>query len=119
MLYLHTMPAVTKLRPKKLPKGKSSLSIVTYKGKTKVVAHGAKGAKVRPGTSKGDGFCSRHPANTHKRIAARAAWNCKGKKSMKKRPAMYNGKHNQKKVNEALRRRGMKAKSRRRKMRRR
>jgi len=62
-------------------------------GRTKTVKYGQKGAKVKPGTKKGDAYCSRsagqmkkHPKaakdpNSPLRLS-RKRWRCKGKKSV-------------------------------------
>lgn len=70
-------------------KGKASLKI-TKSGKR--VSYGQKGAKVRPGTSKGDSYCARSAAQMKKypksardpnsplRLS-RKKWRCSGSKS--------------------------------------
>lgn len=103
------MVAVKRLKnTKSLNKGKSMRSAVLLKGKVTVVDHGAKGATIKPGTKKGDSYCARSAGikMTSANIASRAAWNCKGTKSMKSRPKMYDGNISQSKINEALRRKG-------------
>lgn len=103
------MVAVRKLRnTRSLQKGKSMRSAVLLDGKVYVVDHGAAGATIKPGTKKGDSYCARSAEikMTPTNIAARAAWNCKGKKSMKTRPKMYDGKISRDKINMALRRKG-------------
>lgn len=70
-------------------KGKASVK-VTSSGKR--VSYGQKGAKVRPGTSKGDSYCARSSAQMKKHPKAaknpnsplrlsRAKWKCSGTKS--------------------------------------
>lgn len=52
----------------------------------KMVHFGQPGSDIRPGTPKGDAFCSRHKPTQDKSSAqywARQAWNCKGTKSEK------------------------------------
>lgn len=104
------MVRVKRLRnSRRLNKGKSMRSAVMINGKVTVVDHGAIGASIKPGTAKGNSYCARSSKikMTPKNVAARAAWNCAGKKSKKTRPAMYGGKISQKKINQALRRRGL------------
>ncbi len=61
----------------------------------KKVSYGQKGAKVKPGTSKGDSYCARsngikkrlpkskqNDPNTHNNLS-RKRWKCKGSKSSK------------------------------------
>ena len=72
-------------------KGKAKVK-VTKSGKK--VSYGQKGAKVKPGTDKGDSYCARSYAqmkgypkaaknpNSPLRLS-RKRWNCKGKKSTK------------------------------------
>lgn len=105
---------VTPLRnPQNLNKGKSMRSVVTLKGEVYVVDHGQKGANIRPGTKAGDSFCARSekigltPAN----VASRAAWYCKGDKSMSKRTSVVVplDMHDLQKVAEAFMRRSIKA----------
>lgn len=76
---------------KRVPKGKSKVKI-TASGKK--VAYGQKGAKVRPGTKKGNSYCARsagqmksHPKaakdpNSPLRLS-RKRWKCKGTRSTK------------------------------------
>jgi hypothetical protein len=78
-------------------KGKKSVKIVKNKatGRTKKVSYGQKGAKIAPGTSKGDSYCARSlvikkalPAskqndpNTPNNLS-RKKWKCVQDKSMK------------------------------------
>jgi len=70
-------------------KGKASVK-VTKAGKK--VSYGQKGAKVKPGTSKGDSYCARSAAQMKKHPSAaknpnsplrlsRKKWRCSGTKS--------------------------------------
>lgn len=72
-------------------KGKARVK-VTSTGKK--VSYGQKGAKVRPGTSKGDSYCARSAGQMkkHKKAASdpnsplrlsRKRWKCSGTKSKK------------------------------------
>lgn len=74
-------------------KGKKSVKIVTNKttGRTKKVSYGQKGAKISPGTKKGDAYCARSAKikgdwksdpNSPNNLS-RKKWKCKGSKSMK------------------------------------
>jgi hypothetical protein len=78
-------------------KGKKSVKIVKNKatGRTKKVSYGQKGAKISPGTSRGDSYCARslgikkalpkskqNDANTPNNLSRRK-WKCAGAKSMK------------------------------------
>ena len=78
-------------------KGKKSVKIVKNKatGRTKKVSYGQKGAKISPGTSKGDSYCARslgikkarpkskqNDPNTPNNLSRRK-WKCAGAKSMK------------------------------------
>lgn len=78
-------------------KGKARAKMVTNKktGRKNKVSYGQKGAKVKPGTSKGDSYCARSngikkglPAkkrndpNTPNNLS-RKRWKCKGNKSTK------------------------------------
>ena len=77
-------------------KGKARVKLVKGKsGRTKRVSYGAKGAKVKPGTSAGNSYCARsygikkglskekkNDPNTPNNLS-RKRWKCKGKKSMK------------------------------------
>ena len=78
-------------------KGKARAKVVKSKktGRKKKVSYGLKGAKVKPGTKKGDSYCARS-AGIKKRLSkkkqndpntpnnlSRKRWKCKGKKSMK------------------------------------
>jgi len=78
-------------------KGKKSVKIVKNKatGRTKKVSYGQKGAKIAPGTSKGDSSCARslgikkalpkskqNDPNTANNLSRRK-WKCAGAKSMK------------------------------------
>ena len=78
--------------PRKGPaKGKAKVK-VTASGKR--VSYGQKGAKVKPGTSKGDAYCKRSQGQMRKHKSAardpnsplrlsRKRWKCKGAKSSK------------------------------------
>lgn len=70
-------------------KGKARVKVT---GSGKRVSYGQKGAKVRPGTAKGDAYCARSYAQMKKHPAAaknpnsplrlsRKRWRCVGKKS--------------------------------------
>jgi hypothetical protein len=75
---------------------KGKARVKTYKdpktGRTRRTSYGAKGAKVKPGTSKGDAYCARsagqmkaHPKaaknpNSPLRLS-RKRWRCSGSKS--------------------------------------
>ena len=74
-------------------KGKKSVKVVknAVTGRTKKVSYGQKGAKIAPGTKKGDAYCARSakikgdwkadpysPNNL-----SRKKWKCSGSKSMK------------------------------------
>lgn len=72
-------------------KGKARVK-VTASGKK--VSYGQKGAKVKPGTSKGDSYCARSAGQMKKHTDAakdpnsplrlsRKRWKCKGSKSAK------------------------------------
>ena len=72
-------------------KGKARVK-VTASGKR--VSYGAKGASVKPGTSKGDAYCARSAGQMKKHSAAakdpnsplrlsRKRWKCSGTKSRK------------------------------------
>lgn len=72
-------------------KGKARVK-VTKSGKR--VSYGQKGAKVKPGTSKGDSYCARSAGQMKKHSKAakdpnsplrlsRKRWKCKGSKSSK------------------------------------
>jgi hypothetical protein len=78
-------------------KGKKSVKIVKNKttGRTKKVSYGQKGAKIAPGTKKGDSYCARsagikkalptskkNDPNTPNNLS-RKKWKCVGSKSMK------------------------------------
>ena len=78
-------------------KGKKSVKIVKNKatGRTKKVSYGQKGAKIAPGTSKGDSYCARslgikkalpkskqNDPNTPNNLSRRK-WKCAGAKSTK------------------------------------
>ncbi len=78
-------------------KGKKSVKIVKNKatGRTKKVSYGQKGAKISPGTSRGDSYCARslgikkalpkskqNDPNTPNNLS-RKKWKCAGAKSMK------------------------------------
>jgi hypothetical protein len=78
-------------------RGKARVKVVKSKktGRKKKVSYGAKGAKVKPGTKKGDSYCARsygikkrlskkkqNDPNTPNNLS-RKRWKCKGKKSMK------------------------------------
>jgi len=82
--------------PSKPSKGKARTKTYTNKktGKKNKVSYGQKGAKVKPGTSKGDSYCARsagqmksHPEaaknpNSPLRLS-RKRWKCAGSKSKK------------------------------------
>lgn len=70
-------------------KGKARVKVT---GSGKRVSYGQKGAKVRPGTAKGDAYCARSYAQMkkHRKAArnpnsplrlSRKRWRCVGKKS--------------------------------------
>jgi len=73
-------------------KAKSKTVVNSKTGRKKTVHYGQKGAKVKPGTSKGDSYCARsagqmrdHPKaakdpNSPLRLS-RKRWKCSGKKS--------------------------------------
>jgi hypothetical protein len=78
-------------------KGKKSVKIVKNKatGRTKKVSYGQKGAKISPGSSRGDSYCARslgikkalptskkNDPNTPNNLS-RKKWKCVGSKSMK------------------------------------
>lgn len=77
-------------------KGKKFVkTIKTVSGRTKKVSYGAKGYKIKPGTSAGDSYCARsygikmglppekrNDPNTPNNLSRRK-WRCLGKKSMK------------------------------------
>jgi hypothetical protein len=74
-------------------KGKKSVKVVknAVTGRTKKVSYGQKGAKIAPGTKKGDAYCARSAKikgdwksdpNSPNRLS-RKKWKCKGSKSMK------------------------------------
>ena len=81
---------------KKPAKGKARTKTYTSPktGKKRTVSYGQKGAKVKPGTSKGDSYCARsagqmkkHPKaaknpNSPLRLS-RKRWKCAGTKSKK------------------------------------
>ena len=73
--------------------GKARVKTVrTKSGRTKKVSYGQKGAKVAPGTKRGDSYCARSLGikkrmkdkgpNTPNALS-RKRWKCKGKKSSK------------------------------------
>lgn len=77
------MKSVEKARSKKVKNPKT--------GRTKTVKYGQKGAKVKPGTSKGDAYCARSAKikgdwksdpNSPNNLS-RKRWKCRGSKSMK------------------------------------
>ena len=82
--------------PSKPAKGKAKTKTYTSKktGKKRKVSYGQKGAKVKPGTSKGNSYCARssgqmkkHPKaaknpNSPLRLS-RKRWKCAGTKSKK------------------------------------
>jgi hypothetical protein len=78
-------------------KGKKSVKIVKNKatGRTKKVSYGQKGAKISPGSIRGDSYCARslgikkalpkskqNDPNTPNNLSRRK-WKCAGAKSMK------------------------------------
>ena len=77
------MKSVEKARSKKVKNPKT--------GRTKTVKYGQKGAKVKPGTPKGDAYCARSAKikgdwksdpNSPNNLS-RKRWKCRGSKSMK------------------------------------
>jgi len=73
--------------------GKSSVKIIKNiaTGRTRKVSYGQKGAKVSPGSKRGDAYCARslkikgdwkNDPNSPNRLS-RKKWKCKGAKSMK------------------------------------
>ena len=75
-----------------MKKAKKKVIINAKTGRTKTVRYGQKGAKVKPGTKKGDSYCARsagqmkkHPKaaknpNSPLRLS-RKRWACSGSKS--------------------------------------
>jgi hypothetical protein len=74
-------------------KGKKSVKVVknAVTGRTKKVSYGQKGAKIAPGTKKGDAYCARSAKikgdwksdpNSPNNLS-RKKWKCSGSKSMK------------------------------------
>lgn len=77
-------------------KGKAKAKVIKNKktGRKKKVSYGQKGAKVKPGTKKGDSYCARSQGqmedfpeaakdpNSPLRLS-RKRWKCKGSKSAK------------------------------------
>ena len=74
-------------------KGKKSVKVVknAVTGRTKKVSYGQKGAKIAPGTKKGDAYCARSAKikgdwksdpNSPNNLS-RKKWKCIGSKSMK------------------------------------
>ena len=73
--------------------GKSSVKIIKNitTGRTRKVSYGQKGAKVSPGSKRGDAYCARsakikgdwkNDPNSPNNLS-RKRWRCKGAKSMK------------------------------------
>jgi hypothetical protein len=77
-------------------KAKGKKYKVVVNGKT--INFGAKGYKIKPGTSAGDSYCARSAGikgtndKTSANYWARQLWSCKGNKSVSKKP--FFGKRN-------------------------
>ena len=104
-LKLALKEAVVKKELKEMAKGKARSKKVKNKktGRTKTVNYGQKGAKVKPGTSKGDSYCARSMGIKRDMIAkggesakkardpnspnnlSRKRWKCSGEKSKRSR----------------------------------